>query len=534
MTIIKSKSIENNTIFKTDICIIGSGMSAQIIASSLKNKKLILVESGKISYDKSIQNLNHFETKGLKFRENHKNRIRQLGGSANLWANQLMYLDKEDIEKRDWVINEFAWPISYKELNSYYEKILNLLFEINIKKKFFLNEFPKKYFDSKIYNCFCNDDIFSYSNHFWPSNVENFNLKSNFTRNLLKLKNVRFIENFTCTNLNIIDGTNKIGSVDIQTDSKNCKIESKIFILACGALENARIILNNEKKSKLFNNLNTGRYFMDHPRKNLGFLKLKKKIDINSFYGIKNLNNEIKTSIKLSAKSIKENKLLNSHCYIDPKLSSEDLIFFENVMNCIKNLVKFKNFNKLNLKMFNLNKISQLIYFFLPKQVSYSFLNAFILNYFKIIKPNFIFDELDLNLQSEQFPNYASKVYLSNNVDEYKQNTLIVDWQLHELDFRSINMFQSLIKAKIKNSNLFSYHEPKNHEVTDASHHSGTTRISKNKKDGVVDLNCKFHDIDNLFISGSSTFRVSGSANPGLTNLAMSLRLADHINKLYV
>ena len=133
MTIIKSKSIENNTIFKTDICIIGSGMSAQIIASSLKNKKLILVESGKISYDKSIQNLNHFETKGLKFRENHKNRIRQLGGSANLWANQLMYLDKEDIEKRDWVINEFAWPISYKELNSYYEKILNLLFEINIK-----------------------------------------------------------------------------------------------------------------------------------------------------------------------------------------------------------------------------------------------------------------------------------------------------------------------------------------------------------------------------------------------------------------
>ena len=59
--------------------------------------------------------------------------------------------------------------------------------------------------------------------------------------------------------------------------SKNCKIEFKIFILACGALENARIILNNQKKTKLFNNLNTGRYFMDHPRKNLGFLKLKKK-----------------------------------------------------------------------------------------------------------------------------------------------------------------------------------------------------------------------------------------------------------------
>ena len=43
--------------------------------------------------------------------------------------------------KRDWVINEFAWPISYKELNSYYEKILNLLFEKNIKKNSFLKNF---------------------------------------------------------------------------------------------------------------------------------------------------------------------------------------------------------------------------------------------------------------------------------------------------------------------------------------------------------------------------------------------------------
>ena len=40
---------------------------------------------------------------------------------------------------------------------------------------------------------------------------------------------------------------------------------------------------------------------MDHPRRTLGFLKLKKKIDINSLYGVKKLNNEFKTSIKLSS-----------------------------------------------------------------------------------------------------------------------------------------------------------------------------------------------------------------------------------------
>ena len=56
--------------------------------------------------------------------------------------------------------------------------------------------------------------------------------------------------------------------------------------------------------------------------------------------------------------------------------------------------------------------------------------------------------------------------------------------------------------------------------------------MSKNRSDGVVDTNCKFHDIHNLFISGNSILRAAGSVNPGLTNMAMSIKLARYINKL--
>ena len=87
LTIINNSSIENNSIFKSDICIIGSGMSAQTLVSKLKNKKIIMIESGGIQYDKKIQKLNEYEQKGIFFRENHTNRIRQLGGSSNLWTN---------------------------------------------------------------------------------------------------------------------------------------------------------------------------------------------------------------------------------------------------------------------------------------------------------------------------------------------------------------------------------------------------------------------------------------------------------------
>ena len=92
MTVIDNSTIEDNSIKISDICIVGSGMSAQIIASNLQNKKVVMVESGKSGFEKKIQNLNEYDEEGIPFRENHANRIRQLGGSANLWANQLMAL----------------------------------------------------------------------------------------------------------------------------------------------------------------------------------------------------------------------------------------------------------------------------------------------------------------------------------------------------------------------------------------------------------------------------------------------------------
>ena len=60
-------------------------------------------------------------------------------------------------------------------------------------------------------------------------------------------------------------------------------------------------------------------------------------------------------------------------------------------------------------------------------------------------------------------------------------------------------------------------------------HHMGTTRMSESPKSGVVDVNCRVHGIANLYIASSSVFPTCGFANPTLTILALTLRLADHI-----
>ena len=57
----------------------------------------------------------------------------------------------------------------------------------------------------------------------------------------------------------------------------------------------------------------------------------------------------------------------------------------------------------------------------------------------------------------------------------------------------------------------------------------GTTRMSNDPLRGVVDRNCKVHDVENLYVAGSSVFPTSGSANPTLTLVALTLRLAGHL-----
>ena len=122
MTIINHLDIQSDSLFKSDVCIVGSGMSGQSLAatiSELNNKQIMIIESGKIDYEKNVQLLNNYHNTGITFRENFKNRIRQLGGSANLWANQLMMLDPLDIKNRSWIAENLSWPINYEELKKY-------------------------------------------------------------------------------------------------------------------------------------------------------------------------------------------------------------------------------------------------------------------------------------------------------------------------------------------------------------------------------------------------------------------------------
>jgi choline dehydrogenase-like flavoprotein len=61
------------------------------------------------------------------------------------------------------------------------------------------------------------------------------------------------------------------------------------------------------------------------------------------------------------------------------------------------------------------------------------------------------------------------------------------------------------------------------------SHQAGTARFGLSPSESVLDLNCRAHELDNLYVTDASFFPSIGAVNPTLTIIANALRIADHI-----
>jgi choline dehydrogenase-like flavoprotein len=61
------------------------------------------------------------------------------------------------------------------------------------------------------------------------------------------------------------------------------------------------------------------------------------------------------------------------------------------------------------------------------------------------------------------------------------------------------------------------------------AHQNGTIRFGHDPNTSALDVNCKAHELDNLYVVDASFFPSSGAVNPALTIIANSLRVGDHL-----
>ncbi|MGB6297740.1 MAG: GMC family oxidoreductase [Rivularia sp. (in: cyanobacteria)] len=125
-------------------------------------------------------------------------------------------------------------------------------------------------------------------------------------------------------------------------------------------------------------------------------------------------------------------------------------------------------------------------------------------------------------LQTEDLPVPKNRVRIQDSklyVDYTANNTEAHD----RLIYRWIDVLNSIDGNK---QNIYPRGET---PIQVVAHQSGTCRFGEDAKTSVLDLNCRTHDIDNLYVVDSSFFPSISATSPALTVIANALRVGEHL-----
>jgi choline dehydrogenase-like flavoprotein len=134
---------------------------------------------------------------------------------------------------------------------------------------------------------------------------------------------------------------------------------------------------------------------------------------------------------------------------------------------------------------------------------------------------------LDFWLTSEDLPDPTNRVtldndggivlsYSPNNLEGHKRLTAKLEYLLEHLDCeRHLLPRHLFVGQRIP--------------LAGVAHQNGTIRFGRDPKTSALDVNCRAHELDNLYVVDASFFPSSGAVNPALTVMANALRVGDHL-----
>ena len=142
---------------------------------------------------------------------------------------------------------------------------------------------------------------------------------------------------------------------------------------------------------------------------------------------------------------------------------------------------------------------------------------------------------LDFWLTSEDLPDPDNRVTLD------RQGHIVLDYRPNneEGHHRLTDKLKQLMKQQTKcgvhghecHEGLFarSLYLGQRIPLAGVAHQNGTVRFGHDPSTSALDVHCKAHELDNLYVVDGSFFPSSGAVNPALTIMANALRVADHL-----
>jgi choline dehydrogenase-like flavoprotein len=93
-------------------------------------------------------------------------------------------------------------------------------------------------------------------------------------------------------------------------------------------------------------------------------------------------------------------------------------------------------------------------------------------------------------------------------------------------EFRKISQHLGIAQHHVLHK---SFYMSMNIPVAACAHQAGTCRFGTDPATSVLDVNCKAHEVDNLYLADTSVFPSIGAVNPALTAIANGIRVGEHI-----
>ena len=485
-----------------DIVIIGAGIAGLALSQLLKleDKNILIVESGDFKFNKEINQYSYAKVKNLgnwptENYASHHSRVRMFGGNANVWGGWCMELDDYDYNQNS------IWNILKADLNTHYKKAYEIL-----------NIIPQ-HIDSDKLNM---KSVKPYS-----INIARGNYIKTSREYLEKSENIHVLIKTKLIKMNLDE--NKIRSIILENlvgDTNEIKL--KKLIIAAGGIETARLLMKHLPKENLNHNL--GRYFMEHLQIQVGRVSIKNPL-INKF---------IKKYSPPTVKHLFDDRLeeMESKYFSGFQSTNKDARYYFVLRS--SNVYQSRSLYRLrhiiltrNLNSTGSIKIRDLL------SLVIDVLDMFVKKIKSIISKN---KSYAVVLHLEQKPNKRNQIYFDTD------NTTVLDWNVTNEDFinlknsiKDLNIIFNEMESDFKLNDIFDSHETKlknylEKNIFGIGHHMGTTKMGQNKKDSVCDINQNYYGIDNLIINSTSVFPTGGIANPTLTMLALTSRLAERLN----
>jgi len=504
-----------------DVIVVGGGAAGLCTAVQLARagKEVILLEAGPPKPDNESQSFFRSATaSGHPLPGLHIGRFRCLGGTTNFWGGQLVPFSEAVFSHREW-IRSGQWPIPFSEVSAYYKRVYDLLGlngviqdDAVVWSKLGISPPPQSHYIKPLFTRWTRES----------------NLAVFFDQFIRLAPNLQVVVDAQVAALMVNEIGNVTGVEIRRRGGRPVYVHAPHVVLANGTIEIARLLqlpASGGRPTPWSDNPWLGKGFIDHLDCFAGIVQPMDQQRFSDFFDNAFLNGcKYAPKLRLSDAAQVEEKMLDIAAHFVFKSSASEHL--DNLKILTKALLA-KRWDKVSLT--GIASSLGAIRFLAPMAVRY-------LRYRRMT--NFADRGILLRLTSEQSPNSESCIKIRSEHDSFGMNLVDVNWRIDPSDIVSISKFAIYIKEYLEEAQIAKV--TLNRELTrgspdfvnqidDANHHMGGARMGKSSSDGVVDSNCKVFGTNGLYVAGAAIFPVSGFANPTLTAMALSLRLADHL-----